>query len=68
MVVKDDKGKEIVEFRPVTLGAVRQVGNALQIVEEGLKAGETVVVNGLLRVRPGAEVKTKEQTTQVSAK
>ena len=69
VVVKDAKGNDIVEFRPVVLGAVRQVGNArLQIVEEGLKAGETIVVNGLLRVRPGAEVKTKEQASQATAK
>ncbi|QVL34697.1 efflux RND transporter periplasmic adaptor subunit [Telmatocola sphagniphila] len=61
VVTKDKEGKDIAEFRPVILGAVRQVGNLrLQIVEKGLNLGETIIVNGLLRVRPGAEIKPKE--------
>jgi len=47
--VKDNK----VERRVITLGQ-RQGGKAEVI--EGLKAGETIVVLGVQRVRPGAEV------------
>ena len=39
------------EYREVTLGAPV---DGLRVVTSGLKAGETIVVNGLLRVRPGA--------------
>src|SRR5687767_7834257 len=45
-------GHEI-EYRPVTLGPVV---DGLRVVRSGLKAGEPVVVNGLQRVRPGAQV------------
>jgi membrane fusion protein (multidrug efflux system) len=48
-VVKDNK----VERRVITIGQ-RQGGKAE--VVEGLKAGETIVVLGVQRVRPGAEV------------
>jgi multidrug efflux system membrane fusion protein len=42
-----------VAYRPVTLGAV---DGGLRIVETGLSAGETIVVNGLMRVHPGMKV------------
>jgi len=46
---KDNK----VEYRPVQLGPVV---DGLRVVQAGLGAGETIVVNGLQRVRPGAQV------------
>lgn len=45
--------QQTVEQRYVTLG--RQVETAI-VVEDGLREGETVIVEGLQRVRPGAEV------------
>jgi RND family efflux transporter MFP subunit len=42
-----------VEYRPVQLGPVI---DGLRVVRSGLNAGEAIVVNGLQRVRPGAEV------------
>ncbi|WP_309085611.1 efflux RND transporter periplasmic adaptor subunit [Chelativorans sp.] len=42
-----------VAYRQIMLGASAE---GLRIVEEGLKAGERIVVNGLQRVRPGALV------------
>jgi len=42
-----------VAYRPVQLGPVI---DGLRVVQSGLTAGETVVVNGLQRVRPGAQV------------
>jgi RND family efflux transporter MFP subunit len=42
-----------VTYRPVTVG---RLTDGLRIVEKGLQAGETVVVNGLQRVRPGVVV------------
>ena len=49
VVGKDNK----VEYRPVQLGPVV---DGLRVVNSGLTAGETIVVNGLQRVRPGAQV------------
>ena len=42
-----------VEYRPVKLGPVI---DGLRVVREGLKANDTVVVNGLQRARPGSPV------------
>jgi RND family efflux transporter MFP subunit len=42
-----------VEYRAVKLGPVV---DGLRVVREGLKEGETIVVNGLQRVRPGVTV------------
>lgn len=42
-----------VEYRAVKLG---RLVDGLRVVRDGLKAGETVIVNGLQRVRPGAPV------------
>lgn len=46
-----------VEYRAITMGD--KVG-PLRIVKSGLNAGDTVVVNGLQRVRPGATVAPNE--------
>ena len=48
--------KNTVEYRAVTLGALH---NGLREITEGLKLGERVVINGLLRVRPGVTVEPK---------
>jgi len=42
-----------VEYRPVKLGPII---DGLRVVREGLKPNETIVVNGLQRVRPGSPV------------
>lgn len=46
-----------VAYREITLGGVAE---GLRVVREGLKAGENIVVNGLQRVRPGAEVQPQQ--------
>lgn len=46
-------GQNTVTYRPVKLG---RLIDGLRVVESGLAAGETIVVNGLQRVRPGAVV------------
>ena len=51
LVVND---KNIVEYRPVKLGL--QFGS-MRVVEGGVKAEDWIVVNGLQRARPGAQVK-----------
>ena len=43
-----------VEFRPVQLGTTAE-NNV--VVDQGLKAGERIVVDGILKVQPGAVVK-----------
>ncbi len=45
-----------VEYRPVQLGPLI---DGLREVQSGLKAGEVIVVNGLQRVRPGAQVQAQ---------
>ena len=42
-----------VEYRPVKLGPVI---DGLRVVREGLKVNDTIIVNGLQRVRPGSPV------------
>jgi multidrug efflux system membrane fusion protein len=42
-----------VEYRPVTTGRVVE---GLRTIQSGLKPGERVVINGLMRVRPGMKV------------
>jgi RND family efflux transporter MFP subunit len=53
VIGKDNKA----EYRKVTVGAGEPDGT--RVVTEGLKAGEKVVVSGLLRVRAGTEVVPK---------
>jgi RND family efflux transporter MFP subunit len=48
-----------VEYRPVQLGRGLK---GLRIVNKGLSPGDTIVVNGLQRVRPGMQVSPKRTT------
>lgn len=50
LVLKSDN---TVEYRPVTTG---RVVDGLRTIQSGLKPGERVVINGLMRVRPGMKV------------
>ncbi|MFL5599553.1 MAG: efflux RND transporter periplasmic adaptor subunit, partial [Gemmatimonadaceae bacterium] len=50
LVLKNDNS---VEYRPITLG---RVVDGLRVVDSGLQPGERVVINGLMRVRPGMKV------------
>jgi len=59
LVLKDDN---TLEYRPVTLG---RMVDGLRAVESGLKPGERVVINGLMRVRPG--MKVVAQTAEMRA-
>lgn len=45
-----------ISYREVKLGSI---ADGLRVVREGLKPGEKIVVNGLQRVRPGAEIKSE---------
>jgi len=50
------KADQTVEERPVTTGITYQNET---VVEKGLKAGETVVTDGQLRLAPGVKVSVK---------
>ena len=50
------KADSTVEYRPIRLG---RVIDGLRVVDSGLTPGEQVVINGLLRVRPGMKVTAK---------
>jgi len=49
--------QDAVEYRTVKLGPVI---DGLRVIREGIRAGEWVVVNGLMSVRPGAKVQAKK--------
>lgn len=53
--VVDDKN--IVTYRPVKLG---QTIGSMRVVEEGLNAGERIIVKGVQRLRPGMPVVPEE--------
>jgi len=63
LVLKTDN---TVEYRPVITG---RVADGLRIVESGLTPNERVVINGLMRVRPGMKVAAKNASmvAQVAA-
>jgi len=61
LVLKPDS---TVEYRTITVG---RVVDGLRIVESGLKPGESVVINGQLRVRPGMKVAAKHAPMLVTA-
>jgi multidrug efflux pump subunit AcrA (membrane-fusion protein) len=50
---------DVAAARYVTLGPL--IDNNLRVIKDGLKADDRVVVNGLMRVRPGQKVKPEEQ-------
>jgi RND family efflux transporter MFP subunit len=56
---KDNK----VEYRVVQLGPVI---DDLRIVRSGLNAGDLIVINGLQRIRPGAQVQIEKVTMDVT--
>ena len=58
------KADSSVAYRPVTLG---RLVDGLRVVSSGLTPGEDVVINGLLRVRPGMKVLAKRATMSDSA-
>lgn len=58
-------GTGTVQHRPVEIGE-RRGGRV--VIEQGLAAGERVVVNGLQRARPGAKVEAREAEAPVPAK
>ena len=59
VVGKDGK----VEYRVIQLGPVI---DDLRVVRSGLEAGDVVVINGLQRIRPGAQVDTEKAAMETS--
>jgi RND family efflux transporter MFP subunit len=51
-------GENKVDYRAVTLG---QEVQGLRVIKQGLSPGEQIIVSGLQRVRPKAEVQVKKQ-------
>jgi len=60
VVDKDKDGKDIAAVRPITLGQWVDAPDAkdgnLWIVESGLKQGDRVIVDGVAKLRPGAQI------------
>ena len=54
---KDKDGKDIAQPRPVTVGDwIDGDGGNLFVIESGLSAGDSVIVNGIAKLRPGAPI------------
>ncbi|MEP7181523.1 MAG: efflux RND transporter periplasmic adaptor subunit [Betaproteobacteria bacterium] len=54
---KDKDGKDVAVVRPVTLGEWVDVDGApLWLVESGLAAGDTVIVDGIAKLQPGGAI------------
>jgi membrane fusion protein (multidrug efflux system) len=54
---KDKDGKDVAQVRPVKVGDwVDANGSNLWVIEDGLKAGDTVIVDGIAKVMPGAPI------------
>jgi len=57
------KKDNTLEYRPVTLGANI---DGLRVVNQGLAAGDVIVVNGLQHVRPGVAVTPTRVTMEAN--
>ena len=54
---KDKDGKDIAVVRPVVLGEWIEIdGNNLWIVDSGIKAGDTVIVDGIAKLQPNGPI------------
>jgi RND family efflux transporter MFP subunit len=56
--------KNVVEYHPIKLGSSQ---NGLRVVESGIQADDRVIVNGLLRVRPGMTVNPHTEEKNIAA-
>jgi RND family efflux transporter MFP subunit len=57
-------GENVVRQKYVTLG---QMSGDLRVIKDGLTTDDKVVVNGLMRARPGIKVRPQEQGSSPSA-
>ncbi|HTS20469.1 MAG TPA: efflux RND transporter periplasmic adaptor subunit [Casimicrobiaceae bacterium] len=58
VAAKDKDGKDIAQPRPVVVGDwIDGDSGNLFVIESGLRAGDTVIVNGIARLQPGAPIK-----------
>jgi membrane fusion protein (multidrug efflux system) len=58
VTAKDKDGKDIAQPRPVTVGDwVDANGGNLWVIEQGLKPGDVVIVDGVAKLMPGAPIK-----------
>jgi len=66
---KDKDGKDIAQARPVTVGdwVDADGGNNLWVVEAGLKPGDVVIVDGVAKLMPGAQIKLAGSDAAASA-
>lgn len=58
-VIRDKDGTKLAEPRYVTLGPL---ADGLRVVRDGIKQEDQVVINGVMKVRPGVPVTPKEGT------
>jgi RND family efflux transporter MFP subunit len=61
LYIVNDKNEVV--SRPIRVGALH---GGLRVIEEGLKRGERVIVNGLQQVRPGITVEPKQVDMSVA--
>jgi membrane fusion protein (multidrug efflux system) len=58
VTAKDKDGKDIAQPRPVVVGDwVDADGSNLWVIEQGLKPGDVIIVDGIAKLQPGAPIK-----------
>jgi membrane fusion protein (multidrug efflux system) len=58
VAAKDKDGKDIAQVRPIVVGDwVDADGGNLWVVEQGLKPGDVVIVDGIAKLMPGGAIK-----------
>ncbi len=62
MLVVD--GESVARQRYVTLG---ELVDGMRVIKEGLASDDRLIVNGLMRARPGVKVNAQEQTPPPTA-
>jgi len=63
VLVVDDAG--VARLKYVTLG---QIDDGLRVIKDGLAASDRVIVNGLMRARPGMKVTAEEKTAPAASR
>ena len=56
--------ENVVEYRRVTVGSLQ---NGMRVIESGIQPDDRVIVNGLLRVRPGVTVTPHTEEKSIAA-
>jgi membrane fusion protein (multidrug efflux system) len=71
-IIRNAEGAQVMVINPDNTVALRKIGisyvkNDRWLVDSGLRAGERVVIEGILKIKPGARVNVVEDKSQTPA-